>query len=120
MSHSVPRVIVCAIARENKAQGNKFNNRSGSLTQQRGVWEDRGRYRFEEARERRRAVGFRASVDVNRRIDEVQLLLRARGRDVEQPPLLVEVVKLILKPVRRKPAIGHPDHKHVVPLETFR
>src|SRR6185369_12998732 len=90
------------------------------LACERGVRKDGWRYRFEEAREGGRAVSFRAAVDVDSGIDEVQFLLRARGGDVEQPPHLVVVVKLVLKPARRKPSISHPDQKHIVPLETFR
>ena len=83
------------------------------------MWKDRWRYWFEEARECGSAVGFRAAVDINHGIDEVQFFFRARGGDVEQSPLLIVIVKIILKPARRKPSISHPDQKHVVPLETF-
>src|SRR5690348_8330717 len=99
MSHSVPSVIVMGDYRSYRTHRSYIflPSRQGR------VWEDRGWDRFEEARERGRAVGFRAAIDVDRRVNEVQLLLRARRGNVEQPALLVVIVKLILKTARRKP-----------------
>src|SRR4051794_11404986 len=50
----------------------------------------------------------------------MQVAPGARRRDVKQPPLFFEIIELILKPVRRKPSVRHPDQKHVVPLKAFR
>src|ERR1051325_3741261 len=90
------------------------------LPSQRSVRQDRRWYWFEEARQCWRAIGLRPFVNINRGINEMQFPLRARRGDIEQAALLFEVVKLILKPVRRKPTISHPDQEHVVPLQTFR
>src|SRR5918993_4631418 len=83
------------------------------LTQRR-MRQDQWWYRFEKTRERGRAIGFRTLVNIDRGINEMQLLLRTRRGDVEQSPLLIEIIKLILKAVRRKPTISHPDYEHVI------
>ena len=50
----------------------------------------------------------------------MKIAFRARRGDVKQSSFFFEIVKLVLKTVRGKPAVGHPDQENVVPFETFR
>src|ERR1041385_5500573 len=115
MSHSVPSVIVKGDYRAYRTHRSYIF----LFSSQRRVRQNRWWDRFKETRECGSAVGFGAAVNIDRRVNEVQLLFRARRCDVEQPALLVVIVKLILKTARRKPTVRHPDYEQVIPLETL-
>src|ERR1051325_1273676 len=74
--------------------------------------------RFEEAREGWRVVRFRTAVDVNR-VYESQIALRARCCHIQKATFFFQIVKFILKPIRWKPSVRHPDNEEMIPLQTF-
>src|SRR5262249_19249433 len=65
------------------------------------------------------AASLLAHVELERR-DEVQIALRARHRNVEKPPLLVDQLRAAGREFRGETAVGNVQHVHGIPLLPLR
>src|SRR5262249_25939777 len=61
----------------------------------------------------------RPVVDVDR-VGQVEVLLRPRHRDVEEPALLLELLAVVEVVVRGEAAVDQPDHEHRLPPDPLR
>src|SRR3954468_7609116 len=64
------------------------------------------------------AVGLIVGVEALRH-DDVELILGARHRDVKEPPLLLDLVRVAGGQIRRDAAINSVEHEHRFPLLSF-
>src|SRR5262249_53934348 len=75
--------------------------------------------RWESLDEPRRLAKHHAGCAVEDvdRVAQVQVLLRARDRDVEQAALLLHLLRIAQVLVGGEPPVDQPDHEHRAPLE---
>ena len=75
---------------------------------------------LEQELARAQHVGRAVAGLLDHRVGHVQLVARARGCDVEQAPLLLDVGRLAHRGGHREAALGQPQHEADRPLEALR